>query len=351
MSDYIDVKIDIFEHQDQRARVLESLTPAGLIQEILKEFDDITADAPEKYALYLKGMDRPLNPAYSMTKLDIQPQDTLVFDYIRQPIRKMLEPEDYATLREETTGKVFDIQWQPAVIGRPNSDVGHNIVLAANVQLLPNGMSVSRMHAQITFAEGRYFIEPMAEHNPLFLNGKEIPFNSRRELKNNDRIGVGRTKLSMVFEKQRSSAFTAPEPKSQVARNAPPPQTPAPLAQPVTSLPEANSTLLSTGENPIAFVTLERCSTPENVGRKLTIIEYPYLLGRTLPILNNEGEISRKHAEITYNPQNRKFFITDLKSTNGVVVDGVPIQPEVPTEIKPGSILGLGMVLVLRFGV
>jgi len=202
MSDYIDVKIDVFERVDQRARVLESLTPAGLIKEVLKEFDDITTDTPEKYAIYLKGMERPLNPASSMAKLDIQPQDILVFDYIRQPIRQMLDSKDYAFLRDETTGKVFDIQWQPAVIGRPDSDVGHNIILAVNVKLLPDGMTVSRKQAQITFSEGHYYIEPLAEHNPVFLNGKEIPLNSKREIKNNDRLAIGRTKISMVFETQ-----------------------------------------------------------------------------------------------------------------------------------------------------
>src|SRR5664280_2078449 len=80
MSDYIDVKINIFEHTDQRARVLGSLTPAVLINEILKEFDDIIADAPEKYAIYLKGMERPLDSDCTIIQLDIQPHDTLVFD-------------------------------------------------------------------------------------------------------------------------------------------------------------------------------------------------------------------------------------------------------------------------------
>ena len=174
MSEYIDVKIDVFEHPDQRARVLESLTPAGLIQEILKEFDDITADAPEKYAIYLKGMERPLNANYTMTQLDIQPQDELVFDYVRKTIRQMLQPSQYAMLREDTSGKSFDIQWQPAVIGRPTNEVDHDITLAVNVQLIPNGMTISRKHAQITFSDGKYYIEMLAENNLLILNGKEM---------------------------------------------------------------------------------------------------------------------------------------------------------------------------------
>jgi pSer/pThr/pTyr-binding forkhead associated (FHA) protein len=350
MTDYIDVKIDVFESTDQRARILESLTPTGLIQEILKEFDDITADSPEKYAIYLKGMERPLNPTSTMVQLDIQPQDELVFDYVRQPIRQMLEPKDYAFLEEVTTRKVYDIQWQPAVIGRPDSDVGHNIILAVNVQLLPNGRTISRKHAQITFSDGHYYIEPLAEHNPVFLNGKEIPLNSKREIKNNDKLAIGRHKINMVFETQRGGASPiAAEISSQDVTMMPsssPAPTPAgyrvdaPAGRNAAVMPEALH---------ITSLVVEKGTATENVGQKLLLKEYPFLLGRTLPLLSGEKEISRKHAEINYDAAKKKFFITDTNSSNGVTVDGVRIQPETPTEIKAGARLGLGNVLILRF--
>jgi pSer/pThr/pTyr-binding forkhead associated (FHA) protein len=350
MTDYIDVKIDVFEYADQRARVLESLTPAGLIQEILKEFDDITADAPEKYAIYLKGMERPLNPGSTMVQLDIQPQDELVFDYVRQPIRQMLEPKDYAFLQEVTTRKVYDIQWQPAVIGRPDSDVGHNIILAVNVQLLPNGRTVSRNHAQITFSEGRYFVEPLAEHNPVFLNGKEIPLNSKREIKNNDKLAIGRHKITMVFETQAAASSAVSELKSEDATMMPG-YSPAPVpgAQ-VLNVPAGRNAAMSSPDTPpLTYLVVEKCSTTGNVGQKLTLGEYPFLLGRTLPLLSGEKEISRKHAEITYDSQKKKFYITDLHSSNGVTVNDISIRPEEPIEIESGTKLGLGNVLILRF--
>jgi pSer/pThr/pTyr-binding forkhead associated (FHA) protein len=350
MSDYIDVKIDVFEYADQRASILESLTPAGLILEILKEFDDITADAPEKYAIYLKGMERQLDPDATMAQLDIQPHDELVFDYVRQAIRQMLEPKDYAFLEEVTTRKVYDIQWQPAVIGRPDSDVGHNIILAVNVQLLPNGRTVSRKHAQITFSEGRYYVEPLAEHNPVFLNGKEITLNSKREIKNNDKLAIGRHKITMVFETQRAAAPSVAELKSQDATMMPPlSSAPTPAAHAVNPPSERNATVLSPSATPIAILFVEKCSSAENVGQKLTLVEYPFLLGRTLPLLSAEKEISRRHAEISYNAQNNKFSIIDLNSSNGVTVDGIVIRPGEPTEIKAGTRLGLGSVLILRF--
>ena len=46
----VEVKIDIFEHTGQRAKIMRNLTISGLVDEIFKEFDDIPSDNPAKYA-------------------------------------------------------------------------------------------------------------------------------------------------------------------------------------------------------------------------------------------------------------------------------------------------------------
>ena len=128
MEEYIEVKIDVFEHTSQRARLRSNLTVAALIDEIFREFDDIAADSPGRYALYLKGSDRPLLNSATMTQLDLQPQDELIFNYIRHSNRHMLDPRNYAYLKDEATGRVYEIQWQPALIGRPTNEAEHNAV-------------------------------------------------------------------------------------------------------------------------------------------------------------------------------------------------------------------------------
>lgn len=343
MDDYIDVKIDVFENTGQRARLRKTLTISDLVQEVLKEFDDIVADTPEKYAVYLKGFDRPLSPTQTLIQLDIQPQDQLVFEYVRQTMRQMLEPQDYATLREETTGKEFDIQWQPAVIGRPSTDIDHNIMLAANVQLLPNGVTVSRSHAQITFSDGRYYIEPLAEYNPVFQNGKELNFNKRYEIKNGDKIMLGHHRVMLTFKTQAASVISRPtSPPVQPVRTAP-------------AAPEPQATII---EEPEVFeemgvptLVVEAATDPSILGQTIAIESFPYPLGRTHPLLNNENEVSRQHAEITADSHGQKYYITDLKSTNGVAVDGKRIPTNVPVKITPGCRLKLGTILVLRFEV
>ena len=362
MSDYIDVKIDVFEHTDQRARILDSLTVSGLIEEILKEFDDISADTPEKYAVYLKGMARPLNPSSTITELDIQPQDELVFEYKRQTIREMLQPQEYAVLREDTTGKTFDIQWQPAVIGRPINEAEHNIMLAVNVQLIPNGMTISRKHAQITYSEGKYYIEMLAENNQLLLNGKEIALNSRKEIRNGDMLYMGRNKVPFTFITQQPSKAAAREPRSQpvppvAAQPTPPrpaqrgtgplPATPAPVAP----VPNAGETHFAMDQTLVSHLVIERATTKEQVGQRIDIPAYPFILGRTVPLLSVEHEVSRRHAEVNFDPRTKMFTITDLQSTNGVTIEGAKIEPNRPYEIKVGTRLGLGQTVIVRLEV
>ncbi|MEJ5225180.1 MAG: FHA domain-containing protein [Anaerolineales bacterium] len=365
MDDYIDVKIDVFEHTGQRARLRRSLTVKDLIGEILREFDDIPADAPEKFALYLKGFDRPLAYNSTLTQLDIQPQDELVFEYVRQTFRQMLEPRHYATLREEVTGKEFDIQWQPAIIGRPSNEVDHNIMLAVNVQLLPNGMTVSRKHAQITFSEGRYFIEPLAEQNPVFLNGKEIPVNSRREIRHGDKLTFGRNRLSMFFLTQsHQDAHAAP--RAQAAQpqpyTPPPSYTPPPASAPIPSTPvppppppytpppaaySADATNIAAPASSARLV-IERANDAARIGESIELIAFPFVLGRTMAPLSAEIEVSRRHAEVNQDAQGR-YTITDLQSTNGVTINGQRIPPNVPHQITPGTRIGLGQVVIVRF--
>jgi len=113
---------------------------------------------------------------------------------------------------------------------------------------------------------------------------------------------------------------------------------------------DMGETVLSVRDYPLTFLVIEACSAVDHIGQKLAIIEYPYLWGRSLPLLKDEKESSRTHAEISYDSDEKKFYITDLKSTNGGSLNGKQIRPDQPHEIQPGAEIGLGSVVVLRFG-
>lgn len=339
MDEYIDVKIDVFENPGQRARVRKTLTARDLIQEILKEFDDIPADSPEKYAIYLKGDDRPLKADANLIQLDIQPQDELVFDYIRQTLRRMFKPEQVVYLREEASGRVFTLEWQPAVIGRPTNEADHNLTLAVNVQSLPQGMTISRRHAQITLSEGRYFLESLAENNPVLLNGKDVPVNARRELKNGDKLTLGRNNVTFTFLTHKPGETGA--------------RTPLPASVPRPSTPQMPSVPRQSGVGqapPPArpALVVEQASQPANLGQRLELLNFPFLLGRDLPQLLGEADVSRRHAEIRFDPATAQFTVTDLGSTNGTFLESGAIPPNIPCALPRGSRLRLGPKVVLR---
>lgn len=357
MDDYIEVKIDVFEHTAQRARLRRTLTAGVLVDEILKEFDDVSADSPGKYALYLKGADRSLNASFTLEQLDVQPQDELVFNYVRQTIRQMLDSKNYAFLRDESAGRVYDIQWQPAIIGRPTNEADHNINLAVNLQLHPKGQTVSRKHAQITFSDERFIIEPLAENNPVYINGKQVPFGARKEIKNGDRILIGRSDLLMTFTTQTQAPAAAHESRSRpvaqppVSGSQPLPQQPsrAGYSQPLNPEVEQDKTYIAPSIPTSAGLVVERATDMNKVGQRLDLVNYPYLLGRDLPLLGGESEISRRHAEINFDRNTKKYFLTDLNSTNGVTIQGTRIEPNRPYEIYPDMHIGFGQNFILRF--
>jgi pSer/pThr/pTyr-binding forkhead associated (FHA) protein len=351
MDEYIDVKLDIFEHVGQRARLRKSLTVSGLVEEILREFDDIAADTPEKYAVFLKGMERPLNASLTLTQLDIQPQDELVFEYVRQNIRRMLKPENYVFLRDESSGRVYDIQWQPAILGRPTNEAEHNIMLAVNLQLHPKGLTISRKHAGITFANGHYYIEALADNNPLAVNGRGVAFNTRRELKNGDRIILGRNDLPLTFLTRESIPLVQkPAPQQVVVQPRPAPAVMPGIAPsaPQPAADDGKTNLVPEGFQ-ITRLVIEKSTTPGQTGQWLELLTYPSYVGRDTPILSAEKDVSRQHIEVRFDPVTRKYLLTDLKSTNGVLLGGDRIEPNRPYEIRNGMRIGLGTNVLLRF--
>src|SRR5512133_472924 len=117
MEDYLDLYIDIFDQPRQQARVLQSLTVGRLIDEILKEFD-LEATNREVYALFLKGKNTPLDPRMTMSQLDLQMHDELIFRHSRTTGRLVTHDQDRAFLQDERTNSLFEIKFNPAVMGR-----------------------------------------------------------------------------------------------------------------------------------------------------------------------------------------------------------------------------------------
>lgn len=199
---------ELFDEADRRQEVSvrANLTVRALIEEIRREFNLLDAG----YRLTLAGQREALPLDRTMEQLGLQTGAELVFERDRHRLdqRVIARGGQYfeavsqpgrVRLREAASGQTFPIEWQPAIIGRPDAaNPATAQALAVDVSALAEGRTVSRRHAQITERGGTYYLEALNERNPTLLNGQALALGERRALSPGDRIRVGLVEL--VFE-------------------------------------------------------------------------------------------------------------------------------------------------------
>lgn len=200
----LDLRIDVFEKTEQRAMALSDLNPPQLIEAILQEFRELEylGDSPAAYQLR-KAQDRaPLADDQALgEQIKAGERLMLVENGVPLPPNTKL-PSQSAYLREQSTGKVYKLNWQPAIIGRPDRNQGNNDLIAVNLEGYKTGQRVSRRQAQITEENGQFFIESMSG-NPTFIksgdgaSGTEI--SDKQPLKHGDVIFLERSNIALKF--------------------------------------------------------------------------------------------------------------------------------------------------------
>lgn len=374
--EYIELNIDVFDVTDQRAKVRKTLTIRGLMDEILREFDDLDRKTPEVYSLFLKGSNKPLPRDQNLSQLDVQARDELVFKYTRQTNRRKISGAPEAFLKEERTDKVFDLLWQPAIIGRPDSDPVHSELLAVNLEPFRDSQRISRRHAQILVEDGAYYIESLAQNNPTYINKDRQPVSGKRRLKAGDKIRIGNDILILTFGTRAPQPAAevppvktaAPQPEKPVGptpvplvKTQPGPAESYPAADPAT-IPEQSRFPADDGTVPIpgkaggpdhtiaapsipdARLRIKSTPDPTLVGRVVAVNQTPFQIGREACdlVISGDRKISRLHASIMYDFTNRVFFLTDLGSSNGTWLNGTRLLANTPTRIPPGGTVNFG---------
>ena len=80
------------------------------------------------------------------------------------------------------------------------------------------------------------------------------------------------------------------------------------------------------------------------------ITPLPFVIGRTEgALLIPDPNISRKHAQISYDATLRAYLINDMNSSNGTYVNSKRLMPGQVTQLSNGSVIGLGPSITLRF--
>jgi pSer/pThr/pTyr-binding forkhead associated (FHA) protein len=63
------------------------------------------------------------------------------------------------------------------------------------------------------------------------------------------------------------------------------------------------------------------------------------------------ANISRKHAQITFDEAQRAYFITDLNSSNGTRLNSQRLASGQAARLTSGAVIGLGPNITVRFDV
>lgn len=241
----------------------------------------------------------------------------------------------------------------------------------AGVYLLIDHNSVSRRHAEISYANGQYVLRDLGSTNGTFVNDTPLEPGSTHILKANDRVRFGKI-ASFTF--QQRTVEPAPARPASAAPSAPtllPPaagktrlhemktgfydasaagQTPPPSGQPILGddgsllLPGARSALpaavIATLKEAPALIVVAAGKPevfPLKQGKRV-------ILGRDkkADIVLADVVASRKHAEVFHGPDG--YYIRDLGSSNGVIVNQTKIDN--PYLLSHGDRITIGSLLI-----
>lgn len=92
-------------------------------------------------------------------------------------------------------------------------------------------------------------------------------------------------------------------------------------------------------------------SPPElAIGAKIPLQPLPFVIGRVEgSLLLKEPNISRRHAEISFDAARQVYFVTDLNSSNGTFVSGQRIPAGEPVQLHNGAVINFGPNVSVRF--
>lgn len=207
-SDRLNLQLDIQVNDigTKEVNIRGSLMVANLIGEIQDRF---SLDGTLQLQTGDNG--QPLNLNSPINEAGIEEGDVLVCQRVQEDtgtqgaiqrgVREPFEEEfKRVYLEEERTLTEFDLNWQPAILGRrDHRDPSNNRLLAVDLEGLEELPTVSRHHACITLDDGKFFLEQLAARNPTFLNENKLRPGRKYPLEAGAEIQVGRIALTFYI--------------------------------------------------------------------------------------------------------------------------------------------------------
>ncbi|MCX7958483.1 MAG: tetratricopeptide repeat protein, partial [Deltaproteobacteria bacterium] len=262
----------------------------------------------------------------------------------------------YKIIIEDDEGRITQVplKWSEITIGRKDGNV---------IRLTER--NVSRYHAKIIKDSQGISIEDLDSYNGVKINGDRI--HGRSFLKDGDIVHIGDYKIILKYEQDRDDITQELPPsvqkKVEAAFQQPQGITQPQIQQqeeitPVKKAPDAQYESTAVVRMPniqTSAVAAARELTDSNArlvlfaghlpSKEFNLNRSVMKIGRTEEndIVLDHKSISREHAQIVF--ENGVFKILDMKSANGVLVNG---EQYAKTELRNGDIIELGH-LKLKF--
>ncbi len=248
---------------------------------------------------------------------------------LRGPSAKLVDPR---------SGRIFVLQKGVNTVGRQDTDV------------LLSDPSVSRRHATIEVRESDAVVMDTGSTNGTLVAGTRLAEGEQVLISAGQEIRFG--SCALIFEME-----AAQEPAAAEA----PPDAEAPAPEEAVEgitpeqEPEGEERLEEPG--PAESADSEAVSgqavgilTVRETGERFTIGSDGASIGRRFgnDIVLSDAYVSGQHAIIAF--RDGAFYLSDVGSTNGTLLNGVRLEPNVPIELSAGDEIRLGQ-LTLVFSV
>ena len=198
----LELRIDVFDQVAQRAIALATLLPAELVAAVIEEFREIEFldSDPTHYQLLTAATRAPLDEQVPVGE-QLAAGERLTLVEREQPSPTGTQrPSRPIYLREQGSGAVYKLNWQPAIIGRADTTKKDNQQVAVNLSTHTAGQRVSRRHAQIIESNGQFYVEQLAQNPTVVKDGQGATTRVERNrclIRNGDTIVLENSQIAL----------------------------------------------------------------------------------------------------------------------------------------------------------
>jgi pSer/pThr/pTyr-binding forkhead associated (FHA) protein len=207
---------------------------------------------------------------------------------------------------------------------------GENTIGRENADVLLTHNTVSRKHAKITIAGGRALIEDLGSTNGTLVSGRKLNVGEQIELTDGSEVEFG-----SVVLKYKAADFQTPTCDEDEVSSAHSEETPID-EETASSVVEDSQVeakpiarLVSTNSSMVFDLFDGKYAIGRRQGANDIVVSDPYASGRHADLVVEEG----------------MFTITDVGSTNGTLVNGVKLEPQVARQVQPGDEITIGQTV------